>query len=123
MKILIAEDDRDLARLAETILRASGHAVIKAADASQIQPSAQREKPDLILLDINMPGGKGNDILVKLKRSSLTSSIQVIVISGEAGPQIRALVMQEGAEGFLPKPWIPETFIQDLQKLAPSLPW
>jgi DNA-binding response OmpR family regulator len=47
MKILRAEDDRYFARLAETILRASGDAVIKAAVASQIRPSAQREKPDL----------------------------------------------------------------------------
>lgn len=123
MKILIAEDDKDLSRLAETILRASGHVVVKAFEASQILPSAQREKPDLILLDINMPGGKGSDILVRLKRSSLTSSIQVIVVSAVTDPQVRMFVMKEGAEGFLPKPWNPESFVQDLQKLAPHLPW
>lgn len=123
MKILIAEDDKDLSRLAETILRASGHVVVKAFEASQILPSAQREKPDLILLDINMPGGKGSDMLVKLKRSSLTSSIQVVVVSSVTDPQVRAFVEKEGAEGFLPKPWAPENFIQELQKLAPHLPW
>ena len=123
MKILIAEDDRDLSRLAETILRASGHVVIKAVDASQILPSAQREKPDLILLDINMPGGKGSDILVKLKRSSLTSNIQVIVVSSETNPQLHEFVVKEGAEGFLQKPWMPENFVQELKKLSPNLPW
>lgn len=123
MKILIAEDDRELSRLAETILRASGHQVIKAVDAAQILPTAQREKPDLILLDINMPGGKGSDILIKLKRSTLTSSIQVIVVSSVADPQMRAAVMKEGAEGFLAKPWAPESFVQELQKLAPHLRW
>jgi len=123
MKILIAEDDKDLLRLAETILRASGHVVIKALDASQILPGAQREKPDLILLDINMPGGKGSDFLVKLKRSSLTSNIQVIVVSGDTDPKLPAQVLQDGAEGFLPKPWKPENFIQELKKISPSLPW
>lgn len=123
MKILIAEDDKDLSRLAETILRVGGHTVIKAVDAAQILPSAQREKPDLILLDINMPGGKGSDILIKLKRSTLTSNIQVIVVSGVTDPQVRAAVVKDGAEGFLQKPWAPESLMQELQKLAPHLPW
>lgn len=123
MKILIAEDDKELSRLAETILRASGHTVIKAFESSQILPSAQREKPDLILLDINMPGGKGSEALVRLKRSTLTSGIQVIVVSAVTDSEVRAFVEKEGAEGFLPKPWIPEKFIQELQKLAPHLPW
>ncbi len=123
MKIMLAEDDMDLSRLAETILRASGHGVIKAVDAAQILPIAQREKPDLILLDINMPGGNGSDILVKLKRSSLTSNIQVIVVSSTADLKMRTIVMQDGAEGFLPKPWAPESFIDELQKIAPHLPW
>ena len=123
MKILIAEDDMDLMRLAETILRGGGHAVIKAVDASQVLPRAQTGKPDLILLDINVPGGKGTDILTKLKRSTLTSSIPVIMVSSVTDPQVHALVAKEGAEGFLLKPWNPETFIQDLKKLSPFLPW
>ena len=123
MKILIVDDDRDLLRLAEAILRAGGHAVVKAVDASQVLPSAQREKPDLILLDINMPGGSGSDLLAKLKRSSLTSNIQVIVVSGETDARVRQHVKQAGAEGFLAKPWVAETFIQDLQALSPHLPW
>ena len=123
MKILIAEDDKELLRLSETLLRAAGHAVIKAVDASQILASAQREKPDLILLDINLPGGTGSDILVKLKRSSLTSHMHVIVVSGVSDPHMHALLAKEGAEGFLSKPWDPGNFIQDLQKLSPHLPW
>lgn len=114
MKILIAEDDMDLSHLAETFLLDCGHEVIKAVDTSQVLPSARREKPDFILLDINMLGGKGGDILVKLKRSSLTSNIRVIVVSGVTDPQILTFVEKEGAEGFLPKPWAPENFIQEL---------
>ena len=123
MKILIAEDDRELSRLAELLLRSEGYDVVKAVDASQILSGAQREKPELILLDINMPGGNGKDILIKLKRSSLTAHIQVVVVSSESDPKLHAFVKQEGAEGFLQKPWAPETYIQELKKLAPHLPW
>ena len=69
VKMLIAEDDMDLSHLAETFLLDCGHEVVKTVDASQILPCARREKSDLILLDINMPDGKGGDILVMLKRS------------------------------------------------------
>ena len=124
MKTLVAEDDdKDLLRLTETILRANGHRVIKAVDASQALPSAQREKPDLILPDINMSGGDGRDIPQNLKRSILTSGIQVIVISGDRDPALREFVTQGGAEGFLLKSWTLENFIQDLRKLCPHLPW
>lgn len=123
MKILVADDDKALSRLAEAILRDSGHTVVTAADASQILPMAQRERPDLILLDINMPGGNGSDMLLRLKRGALTSSIQVIVVSGVADPQVHAAAVKEGAEGFLQKPWSPESLVRELQKLAPRLPW
>lgn len=123
MKIMLADDDKDLSRLAETILRASGHQVVKTVDASQILSTAQREKPDLMLLDINMPGGNGSDILIKLKRSTLTSKIQVIIVSGMTDPKVHAMVVEDGAEGFMQKPWSPESLVQDLQKLAPHLPW
>lgn len=123
MKILIAEDDKELALLSESILRADGHIVAKAIDASQVLPIALREKPDLILLDINMPGGSGHDLLVKLQRSSVTSHIQVIIISSETDPSTKMRALKEGAAGYIPKPWKPNSFIQDLKKLSPNLPW
>ncbi len=123
MKIMMAEDDLSLLQLAGAILRELGHKTVQALDASQVLSTAQREKPDLILLDINMPGGKGTDLLVRLKRSSLTAGIPVIVIISTQDVGTRSLVAQEGAQGFLPKPWNPETFAEDLRKMAPFLPW
>ncbi len=70
-----------------------------------------------------MHGGNGRDILQNLKRSILTSNIQVIVISGDSDPALRKSVTQAGAEGFLPKSWTLENFMQDFQKLCPHLPW
>ncbi len=123
MKIMMVDDDLNLLQVAGVILRGLGHKTVQALDASQVLSTAQREKPDLILLDINMPGGKGTDLLVKLKRSSLTSGIPVIVISGTQDAGTRSLVTQGGADGFIPKPWSPETFAEDLRKITPFLPW
>ena len=123
MKILMADDDMSLLKMAGAIFRGSGHSTVQALDASQVLPTAQREKPDVILLDINMPGGKGTDLLVRLKRSSLTAGIPVIVISGTTDTDARSFVEQEGAEGFIQKPWNPETFVEDLRKISPFLSW
>jgi len=123
MKIMMADDDLSLLQMAGIILRALGHKTVQALDASQVLSTAQRERPDLILLDINMPGGKGTDLLVRLKRSSLTSGIPVIVISGTQDAGAAAFVAQQGAQGFIPKPWKPENFAEELRKLTPFLPW
>lgn len=123
MKILMVDDDIKLLSVADAILQALGHRTTHSVDASQVLPSAQREKPDLILLDINMPGGNGTDLLMRLKRSSLTSGIPVIVISGSQEPGIRDRVAKLGAGGFIAKPWMVETFAQELKRLTPYLPW
>ena len=123
MKILVADDDKDLLRMAETILRAAGHHVLRAVDASQVIPIAQRDRPDLILLDVNMPGGKGNEILGRLKRSSVTSGIAVIIVTASQDPALRTVVDKAGAEGFLQKPWLPDTLVDQLKGMTPFLAW
>jgi len=119
----MAEDDLQLLQAATVVLRALGHSIVHAVDASQVQSTALREKPDLILLDLNMPGGKGTDLLVRLQRNSMTSGIPVVVISGTQDPAILSFIAEGGAQGFIPKPWKPETLAQELRQLTPYLPW
>ena len=123
MKILVVEDDLNLQRLTDALLREAGHKTVRALDATQVLSAARNEKPDLILLDIGMPGGTGTDILGRLKRNSLTSAIPVIVVTGSSDPTLRTSVEQHGANGLIQKPWLPETFVQELRNLAPHLAW
>ena len=104
MKLLIADDDRVLTHLLSSRLRAKGWAVTIALDAMQAVMYAMRETPDAILLDINMPGGTGVEALKKLKRSSKTSQIPVVVLSGSIEPSDEEKVRTLGAEGFVTKP-------------------
>ncbi len=122
MKILMAEDDLQLLQAATVVLRMLGHSIVHAVDAAQVQSAALREKPDLILLDISMPGGKGTDVLGRLKHNSITSGIPVVVISGTQDPAILSFIA-EAAVGFIPKPCKLETLAQDLRQITPYLPW
>jgi DNA-binding response OmpR family regulator len=109
LKILIADDDRVLAQLIAAVVRAEGHLPIHAYDAMQTVMFAMRNPaPDLIVLDINMPGGTGLDVLRKLKMSSKTGLIPVVVVSGSIDQSLPTKVRELGATDFLTKPIDPE---------------
>jgi CheY-like chemotaxis protein len=103
MKLLIADDDRVLALLLSTRLRAKGWKVDVAHDAMQALMFAMRTAPDAIVLDIAMPGGTGFDALAKLKMSSRTGQIPVVVLSGSIEPKDEAKVLAMGAAVFVRK--------------------
>jgi DNA-binding response OmpR family regulator len=109
MKVLLADDDRVLTHLLSSRLRAKGAETIVAHDAMQAFMSAMRSPPDVIVLDIQMPGGTGIEALKKLKQSAKTSLIPVIVLSGSVEAETSELVKALGAAEFLLKPLDPDT--------------
>ncbi len=103
-RILIADDSRFRVQMLASWLTPMGFEVISAVDALQTWMSALRAKPDVILLDINMPGGTGIEVLKRLRMSNKTQQIAVIVISGETNPETEAKARSLGAAEFLHKP-------------------
>lgn len=104
MKVLIADDDRVLSHMLATRLRALGWAIDLAGDAMQTVMFAMRGQPDVIVLDIQMPGGTGIDALRKLKASVKTAQIPVVVVSGSVAPEEEAAIVGLGAARFVRKP-------------------
>ena len=103
-KILIADDSRFHVQLLAAYLGPKKFDLIFASDALQAWTVALRSSPDLILLDLNMPGGTGVEVLKRLRISTKTQHIPVIVISGEDGAAIESVVRDLGAADFLHKP-------------------
>lgn len=104
MKVLIADDDPLIVQILRSGLRARGWDVIVAADAMQAGMFAMQASPDVIVLDLNMPGGTGLAALKRLKQSVKTSQIPVVILSGETNPTILQGAKDLGAEVFLAKP-------------------
>ena len=104
MKVLVADDDKILLHLVSTRLRAAGWQVEVAVDAMQAVMMAMRGSPDVIVLDINMPGGKGTEALSKIKASTKTALIPVLVVSGSIDPQDEVRMRALGAAAYLAKP-------------------
>lgn len=103
-KVLIADDSRFQAQLLASYLTPMGFEPVFAADAMQAFSSALRASPQVILLDINMPGGTGLEVLKRLRISTKTNHIPVIVVSGDQQPEIATKVHNLGAADFLHKP-------------------
>jgi CheY-like chemotaxis protein len=113
-KILVADDSPLQIQLLRTALEAKGFEVLVAKDALQAGISARRFAPDAIILDINMPGGSGIEVLKRLKNAEKTSRIPVVVVTGNDKPETRQEAIKLGAADFLVKP-------VDLEKLAKLL--
>ena len=105
MKVLLADDDRVLTRLVTAGLKSRGWQVEVAHDAMQALMFAMKAPhPDVIALDIGMPGGTGFTVLKKLQQSSRTGQIPVVVVSGSISEAEEAQVAEFGVAAFLRKP-------------------
>jgi two-component system, cell cycle response regulator len=104
VKVLVADDDKILLHLVSARLRASGWQVDVAVDAMQAVSMALGGGPDVIVLDINMPGGTGTEVLSTIKASPKTALIPVLVLSGSIDPQDEMRTRALGAAAYLAKP-------------------
>jgi CheY-like chemotaxis protein len=109
VKVLLVDDDKVLTHLLSSGLRAKDVETAVAHDAMQALMSALRSPPDVIVLDVQMPGGTGIEALKKLKQSARTSVIPVVVLSGSVEPATSEVVKALGAIEFLLKPIGPDT--------------
>ena len=102
-KILIVDDEKDFVHILSAHLTARGYNTVTASDAVGAITKAQKERPDLIILDISMPAGDGLTVLKRLNASNHTSLMPVIVVTGQA-PAAKTDALAAGASAFYVKP-------------------
>jgi DNA-binding response OmpR family regulator len=123
MRVLIADDDKVLTRLVTAGLKTRGWQVEVAHDAMQALMFAMKPPyPDVIALDIGMPGGTGFDVLRQLQRSSHPSQIPVVVVSGSVNAEDEARVAELGAVAFMRKPVDVQLLHETLSRAAGAPP-
>jgi DNA-binding response OmpR family regulator len=110
-KILIVEDDQKIALALMIRLKANGYNAAVASDALTGASQAREMKPDLILLDISMPGGNGFQLAETFQRMPETNGTPVIFITASKTPGLLHKVMQLGAIGLFEKPFDTEKLL------------
>ena len=121
-KILIVDDDPEIHKLLRFRLIGEGYGVLTAIDAYGALQTARREKPDLIILDIMLPGGGGLHALKNIRLIPDTASIPVIILTGTSDDEIKQKIMEHGVQGYLMKPFEYETVSRTIGELLKDAP-
>jgi DNA-binding response OmpR family regulator len=103
-KILIVDDEERNRKLLDVFARADGYLTFAAANGREALQLAEAERPDLILLDLMMPGMDGFDVIRALKSHSATSHIPVMIVSALDDAAAQRRMLASGADDFIRKP-------------------
>ena len=114
MKILSADDDKDLLALIAFTLSQAGYLVVKAADGLSAIKAFEAEAPDLVVLDINMPGASGFQVCEAIRAKSRVP-VMMLTVRGEEEDLVKALEL--GADDYLSKPFSPRTLLARVKAL------
>ncbi|MBU0484342.1 MAG: response regulator [Proteobacteria bacterium] len=104
MKILIVDDDRTIHLAYTKPLKKSGHEVLSAYDGPEALEMAVAHQPEIIVLDLTMPGMDGRDICKQLKNAPDTKQIKIIMLTAKDTQHDRLLGVELGADEYLTKP-------------------
>jgi len=102
--ILVVEDHPLSRELIVDLLEAAGYTVLQAEDGVGLLGRVQAEQPDLILLDLQLPGVDGFTLAHQLTANSATQQIPILAMSAYAGPEVQTQALAAGCAGFLAKP-------------------
>ena len=102
--VLVVEDDAPLRRMVSIFLRAAGYHVRPAEDGPSGLALARDERPDLVLLDLMLPGLDGWEVLRRIKGDARTAAIPVLVLTASVDPPLTEHALRLGATRFLAKP-------------------
>jgi DNA-binding response OmpR family regulator len=104
-RILVADDDRNVLFLISELLARSDYEVSQAINGDQALKMARELLPDLVILDIMMPGKDGLEVCRTLKGDPATSSIKVIMVTAKAQGRDREAGLEAGADEYITKPF------------------
>jgi two-component system cell cycle response regulator DivK len=110
-KVLIVEDNSANMTLAVFLLQSAGHSVLSARDAEAGLTLAREEQPDLILMDIQLPGMDGLQATALLKRDDATRAIPVIALTALAMKGDEERIRAAGCDGYIAKPMRYQEFL------------
>jgi DNA-binding response OmpR family regulator len=116
--VLVVDDDEEIRTFLTTLMGDEGAAALQAADGDEALATAIRAKPDLITLDLSMPGRDGIDTFCDLRENPATEQIPVCIITGH--PEFRKVIYDRPVtppEGFIEKPCDPEHVVKTIRRI------
>lgn len=116
-KILTVDDSLIIRKVVIKYSKAAGCDVVEASNGVECLEMASKEKPDLIVLDVNMPVMNGDDALIKLKEAEDTKAIPVMMLTTEARKEVVVELIKKGASQYIVKPFTADLFYQKINAI------
>ena len=114
-RILVVDDDRDICRSIEVVLRLEGYDVRIAHEGEEGLEQATRVQPDLVLLDMMMPGIDGYEVTKRLRHDPRTATASIIMLTARALPADKVLGLTAGCDDYIVKPFDPSELVARVQ--------
>jgi two-component system cell cycle response regulator DivK len=118
-RILVVEDQDDNRRILRDLLTASGYELIEAVDGEQGLTSAEQERPDLILMDIQLPGIDGYEVTRRIKANEALRSIPIIAVTSYALSGDDQKAFEAGCDAYVTKPFSPRQLLAKIREYLP----
>lgn len=115
--ILVVDDDKEVREILSFVLRQNGFEVVLASNGSQIQPMLLHHVPDLILLDVMMPGEDGYHLCRYLRQNPLTQHVPIMIMTAHAEDIYQRISRDVGASQHITKPFHPLDLVEKVKAL------
>jgi len=116
-RILIAEDDPDIGHLLEHYLRKASFLPVLVASGRDVLPQVKREAPDLLVLDLMLPGLDGLQLCRAIRADATTAAIPIIMLTAKAEESDRIIGLELGADDYITKPFSPNEVVARVRAL------
>ena len=116
-KVLVADDERNIRHILDFSLHAEGFTVLSAHNGEDAFKLAVEERPDLVILDVKMPGQGGVETCRELKNDPRTRNIPVILLTAMAAREDRETGLAAGADRYITKPFSPQKVVETVLEL------
>lgn len=116
--VLVVDDDVEIQEMTEFLLRGSGYGVLCAGSGEEALFRVREQQPDLILLDINMPGMDGWETLRVLREDEATSGVPVVMFSVNFEIREKLRALQQGARDYVTKPFDTMALLRRIGEIA-----
>jgi DNA-binding response OmpR family regulator len=116
-KILIVDDEPDILEMLNIRLSKNGYDVVTAVTGEECLEKTYAERPDLILLDVLLPGMSGLEVSKRLKNDDSTKNIPIIMVTALIGKDAAQTGLDRGAKYFISKPFDPEELLAQIKRI------
>jgi DNA-binding response OmpR family regulator len=116
-RIIVVDDDKEIREIIHFVLSRNGFEVVTASDGKQLAALLAEEKPDLIILDVMMPGQDGYQIFNRLRRDPQTRQVPVMIMTAHAEHIYERISVDLGAADHITKPFHPLELVEKIKGL------